>query len=350
MRQGSAVYYLHADHLGSASLTTDASGAKYGELRYKPYGETRYVWGSTPTDRRFTGQREEASLGSLYDFQARMYSPSLGRFLSADTIVPSPGNPQSLNRYSYALNNALKFTDPTGHYAFEEDPNDPVSFGTNVRSKYYYTHPSYKEGDPWKQLGKDIDDWAWDHVPSVIGLQGGSSIGGDAPPIFLMGFNVTPIVPGGALVFNWRSGEFSSILSWSAEARLGTPRLVNAEAHAGVFTAKGVSKNEYLAGWGRHVGGSVAADVEAKGGVAATRGWGQPNNVREDIPFLEYLGGILRPYTDPKSGRVIETTTVSAFVGANFGGNYIDGEVALGADYNNVLAIFRVPGWPGSNP
>ena len=112
---GSVVYYIHADHLGSASLTTDASGNKVGEMRYMPYGETRYVWGSTPTDRRFTGQREEAALGSLYDYGARYYSPSLGRFLSADTIVPSPGNPQSLNRYSYVLNNALKYTDPTGH-------------------------------------------------------------------------------------------------------------------------------------------------------------------------------------------------------------------------------------------
>jgi RHS repeat-associated protein len=115
---GSVVYYLHADHLGSASLTTDASGNKIGELRYMPYGETRYVWGATPTDRRYTGQRsEEASLGSLYDYGARFYSPSLGRFLSADTLVPSPGNPQSLNRYSYVLGNPLRFTDPTGHAA-----------------------------------------------------------------------------------------------------------------------------------------------------------------------------------------------------------------------------------------
>jgi len=117
MRQGSSVYYIHADHLGSASLTTDYQGNKLGELRYMPYGETRYVWGTTPTDRRYTGQREEAALGSLYDYGARFYSPSLGRFLSADTMVPSPGNPQSLNRYSYALNNALKYMDPTGHAA-----------------------------------------------------------------------------------------------------------------------------------------------------------------------------------------------------------------------------------------
>ncbi len=42
-------------------------------------------------------------------------SPLPGRFLSPDTIVPSPGNPQSLNRYAYVLNNPLRYTDPTGH-------------------------------------------------------------------------------------------------------------------------------------------------------------------------------------------------------------------------------------------
>ena len=107
------VYYLHGDHLGSASLTTDASGNKFSEERYYPYGETRY--GSSPTDYQFTGQRKENGLGSLYDFQARHYSPVLGRFLSADTIVPSPGNPQALNRYSYVNNSPLKFVDPSGH-------------------------------------------------------------------------------------------------------------------------------------------------------------------------------------------------------------------------------------------
>ena len=44
-----------------------------------------------------------------------MYSPVLGRFLSADTIVPSPGNPQDLNRYSYSRNNPLRYRDPSGH-------------------------------------------------------------------------------------------------------------------------------------------------------------------------------------------------------------------------------------------
>ena len=40
----------------------------------------------------------------------------MGRFLQADTIIPNPANPQSLNRYSYTLGNPLKYRDPTGHW------------------------------------------------------------------------------------------------------------------------------------------------------------------------------------------------------------------------------------------
>ena len=120
-RRGSAVYYFTGDHLGSTSLQTNASGSEVGRQKYYPYGALRFTSGTLATDYRFTGQRsEEAALGSLYDYGARFYSPVLGRFLSADTIVPSPGDPQSLNRYAYTLNNPLRYTDPTGHLAEEE--------------------------------------------------------------------------------------------------------------------------------------------------------------------------------------------------------------------------------------
>lgn len=48
-------------------------------------------------------------------YGARYYDAQLGRFISADTIVPGAGNPQSLNRYTYALNNPLRYKDPSGH-------------------------------------------------------------------------------------------------------------------------------------------------------------------------------------------------------------------------------------------
>ncbi len=75
MRVAGAVYWLHGDHLGSASLTTNAGGQKVAELRYLPFGETRWAWGTTPTDRRYTGQRELPGVG-LYDYNARMYWPA----------------------------------------------------------------------------------------------------------------------------------------------------------------------------------------------------------------------------------------------------------------------------------
>jgi len=114
MRENGTPYYLLTDHLGSTAVTANSSGGKTGELRYYPYGGTRYTWGSTPTSLRFTGQREDAAIG-LYFYNARYYDPYLGRFISADTVVPNPGNPQSLNRYAYVLGNPLRLVDPSGH-------------------------------------------------------------------------------------------------------------------------------------------------------------------------------------------------------------------------------------------
>ncbi len=84
-------------------------------------------WGTVPsqgiTERDFTGQKENMELGLMY-YNARYYVPGIGRFASADTIVPNPTNPQAFNRYSYTLNSPLKYTDPTGHYFFEKSPSD----------------------------------------------------------------------------------------------------------------------------------------------------------------------------------------------------------------------------------
>ncbi len=77
-----------------------------------PSGVSRYEWGSTPTNRRYVGQRWE--LFGLYDYGARMYSPSLGRFISADVLVPNPADPQSLNRYAYVQNSPLVYIDGGG--------------------------------------------------------------------------------------------------------------------------------------------------------------------------------------------------------------------------------------------
>jgi RHS repeat-associated protein len=119
MRTGtSSPQYLLSDHLGSTEFTLSSSGTKQAELRYKAWGETRYTYGSTPTTFRYTGQRQESSLGGvegLYYYGARWYDSSLGRFNQADTIVPDPYNPLDWDRYSYVRNNPVRYTDPSGH-------------------------------------------------------------------------------------------------------------------------------------------------------------------------------------------------------------------------------------------
>jgi RHS repeat-associated protein len=60
------------------------------------------------------GEGEEAEAG-LYYYNARWYDPEVGRFIQADSIIPEPGNPLAWDRYSYANNNPLNYTDPSGH-------------------------------------------------------------------------------------------------------------------------------------------------------------------------------------------------------------------------------------------
>ena len=113
-KKGSALFYVVPDHLGGTLTVVDTSGNNVDDIRYHAFGATRSGGTNTPTDKRFTGQTLDQSTG-LYDFGARSYDCGIGRFCQPDSIVPDFKNPQSLNRYSYTINNPLKYTDPTGH-------------------------------------------------------------------------------------------------------------------------------------------------------------------------------------------------------------------------------------------
>ncbi|MEJ1363512.1 MAG: RHS repeat-associated core domain-containing protein [Candidatus Sedimenticola sp. (ex Thyasira tokunagai)] len=116
--------YLHRDALGSIDTITDGKGNIVERMSYEPFGERRggdWRVGTglsvipAFTNRGFTGH-EHVDEMDLIHMNGRVYDPSLGRFLSADPNIQAPYNSQSYNRYSYALNNPLKYTDPSGYF------------------------------------------------------------------------------------------------------------------------------------------------------------------------------------------------------------------------------------------
>jgi len=124
--------YFVLDHLGSVAVVTDGSGtvlAGNGRLSFDAWGKQRNEDGSddttcsngltSPTTKGFTSQEEIAAL-CLVNLNARIYDPTIARFMAADTVVPDPYDGQSYNRYTYTDNRPLSFTDTTGN---EPDPS-----------------------------------------------------------------------------------------------------------------------------------------------------------------------------------------------------------------------------------
>ncbi|MBI5389402.1 hypothetical protein HZB01_03420 [Candidatus Woesearchaeota archaeon] len=99
-----------SDHLGSTRLVTDASGNVVNNVEYLPFG---LVMDGGKERFLFTGKEQEEGT-SLYYYGARYYDAFLRRFTQPDKVIPNVYDPQALNRYSYALNNPLKYTDPDG--------------------------------------------------------------------------------------------------------------------------------------------------------------------------------------------------------------------------------------------
>jgi RHS repeat-associated protein len=131
--------YYHPDYLTSTSLQTDKNGNQLQHYEYSAFGQTRYTQSINvfKVSRLYTGQVLDDSTG-LYYYNFRYYDPILARFMQPDDIIQDIFNPQSYNRYSYCVNNPLRFTDPSGHQAEELEREEP-SLNYNSRGERIVT-------------------------------------------------------------------------------------------------------------------------------------------------------------------------------------------------------------------
>lgn len=124
-------YVLHRDHLGSTDAVTLDNGSVLANLAFEPFGARRnsstltsnitspqlndlfLKMDALPSD-GYTGHEALDRTGFIH-MNGRVYDPQLSRFLSPDPFVQAPTNGQNWNRYSYVMNNPLKYTDPTGY-------------------------------------------------------------------------------------------------------------------------------------------------------------------------------------------------------------------------------------------
>jgi RHS repeat-associated protein len=144
---GGGVEYPLLDGLGSVRQLTDAAGVVILTRSYDAFGAVRYAAGAGVTRLGYTGEMQDSASGLVY-LRARHYHPVLGRFIQRDSFDGFIQGPQSLNRYSYAVNNPVRFFDPGGHCAVNSNGSRSASDAECWRLADII-YAMWGAGDPW---------------------------------------------------------------------------------------------------------------------------------------------------------------------------------------------------------
>ncbi|WP_086771398.1 RHS repeat-associated core domain-containing protein [Streptomyces bobili] len=107
--------YLAGDHHGTSSLAINSdTGQAFTKRFTTPFGEDRGTpkYGPWPNDKGFLGKTRDTATG-LTHIGAREYDPAIGQFISVDPLLET-ARQQTLNGYSYAAQNPLTYSDPSG--------------------------------------------------------------------------------------------------------------------------------------------------------------------------------------------------------------------------------------------
>jgi RHS repeat-associated protein len=200
--QTSGVSYITHDSQGSTRVIT---GQNQNEVRgrydYLPFGEEVYAGrtgygGNNNVRQRFTGKEHDAETGLDY-FGARYYAATAGRFTGVDPSQASVklSDPQSWNRYTYAMNNPLEYLDTNGKWPTRihdwivdhalpklsghergiiKAASKAVDYAKGTMSnENAYKHGLRKSDETLEQAADKSDKWIKDHINSAVGCRSG---------------------------------------------------------------------------------------------------------------------------------------------------------------------------------
>lgn len=230
-------YQIVRDYLGSIVYITDDKGYLKQELDYdawgrlrKPHLETYYEVGSEPElllGRGYCGHEHLPWFG-LINMNARLYDPVLGRFLSPDPYVQMPDFTQNFNRYSYCLNNPLKYVDKDGEFFH-------LIIGAIVGGIFNWASHGFQfnaKGLGYFAVGAAIGTLsamggAWSAAAfKAVGVAAGAGIGavsggiiGGASSFLLNGAN--NLIGGNNFFDNWKSSLISGAITGAITGAIG---------------------------------------------------------------------------------------------------------------------------------
>ena len=140
-------YQAITDNLGSIIAVYDNNLNKVYEASYDAWGRQTVTLDEIGLYRGYTGH-ENVGRSELVNMNHRVYDSSIGRFLSPDNYVQLPENSQSFNRYSYCINNPLKYTDPSGELFGIDDAIVAFAIGG-----FNVAMATYNGESVWKAVG-----------------------------------------------------------------------------------------------------------------------------------------------------------------------------------------------------
>ena len=278
VRENSSIwkpYLAFTDNLGSILSVFDEEGRKVFDASYDAWGKQTITQNDIGLYRGYTGH-EMLNEYDIINMNGRLYDPVIGRFFSPDNYVQMPDNSQNFNRYSYCLNNPLKYTDPSGEWFGIDDlivagAGFVVGYLGNAISSHNWGWSSIKSGlitagASW--LGFNTAGLATGSITSATWRQVGS--------ICLNGI-VNKAFPSGNIPLNDHLGlAFSPSFSWT-EGGLTAGMLASLSYTDGDFSASvsGGITNNYVGwnaevsygGWGTGFGKTYYGEQTVRGNV-----------------------------------------------------------------------------------